>query len=230
MENNDLEHKKNIISDDIKEIIDLLNDVVEFATGAPVIGVIAKLIKLTSNIRDRLFVEKVITFINETKELGETERKKTLCDIEEKMKSRAGEQLLYLIERMNNKQKVKYLSKLFIARAKGIIDTACFFRLSLLLERLPYMDIEKLSMYKSDYYDEATIDIFSSTGAICLSKIRNGTKELNSDKYILTFLGRKLLEILFGEKCEMNEVHNNSIIISGSLKFEVVDTIEEVNI
>lgn len=83
MGNNDLEYGKNIMSDDI---IGLFNDAVEFATDLPVVDVIAKLIKITYSIRDRLFVEKIIAFINGTKNLDETKRKKALCDIEVKMK------------------------------------------------------------------------------------------------------------------------------------------------
>lgn len=231
MWDNDLGHRKNIISDDIKEIsIDLLNDVVEFATDVPVVGVITKLLKLANNIRDRLFIEKVIAFINDTKELDETKRKKALSDIEEKMKSRSGEQLLYMIDRINNKQKVNYLSKLFAARVNDIIDTECFFRLFTILERIPYLDIEKLKLYKSDYYDIFTVDLFHSAGAITLSKIKNGSDDINSDKYVLSYLGIKLIEILFEEKFYSNIEYNKSIEISNMIRFEDIGTVDEIEI
>lgn len=225
MGNNDLEYGKNIMSDDI---IGLFNDAVEFATDLPVVDVIAKLIKITYSIRDRLFVEKIIAFINGTKNLDETKRKKALCDIEVKMKGRSGEQLLYMIDRMSNKQKVNYLSKLFAARVNNLIDTECFFRLFTALERIPYLDIEKLRRYKSDYYDEYTIDIFHSAGVIRLSEIKNGSNGIKSDRYILSCLGIKLVEILFEEKYESGMANDKYIKISNMLTAEFLDEIDEV--
>lgn len=227
MKNNDLECGENIISDDI---MGLLNDAVEFVTDLPVVDVISKLIKLTYSIRDRLFVEKIIAFINGTKNLDETKRKKALCDIEVKMKGRSGEQLLYMIDRMSNKQKVDYLSKLFAARVNSLIDTECFFRLFTALERIPYLDIEKLRYYKSDYYDEYTIDVFHSAGVIRLSEIKNGSNDINSDRYVLSYLGIKFMEVLFEEKFENRMENDKSIKISNVLTAEFLDKIEEVEV
>lgn len=227
MKNNDLECGENIISDDI---MGLLNDAVEFVTDLPVVDVISKLIKLTYSIRDRLFVEKIIAFINGTKNLDETKRKKALCDIEVKMKGRSGEQLLYMIDRMSNKQKVDYLSKLFAARVNNLIDTECFFRLFTALERIPYLDIEKLRYYKSDYYDEYTIDVFHSAGVIRLSEIKNGSNDINSDRYVLSYLGIKFMEVLFEEKFENRMENDKSIKISNVLTAEFLDKIEEVEV
>lgn len=229
---NDFNCKSKEIKSDITEdiSIDLLNDIVEFSTDVPVIGVVNKLLKLRNSIKDHLFIEKVQTFIYGTSGLDEVKRKKALKDIEEKMKSRSGEQLLYMIDRMNNKQKIDYLSKLFVARVNDIIDTECFFRLFTILERIPYLDVEKLKLYKSDYYDVYTVDLFHSLGVIRLSKINNGYENMNSDKYILSYLGIKLIEVLFDERSENNMEFNKSIQISGMLTSEVIDTVDEVKI
>lgn len=231
MENEFNCENKKIKSDTIEDVsIDLLNDIVEFSTDVPVIGVVNKLLKLRNSIKDRLFIEKLQTFIYGTSGLDEIKRKKALKDIEEKMKSRSGEQLLYMIDRMNNKQKIDYLSKLFVARVNDVIDTECFFRLFTILERIPYLDLEKLKLYKSDYYDVYTVDLFHSMGVIRLSKINNGYENMNSDKYILSYLGIKLIEVLFDEKPESNMEYNKSIQISGMLTYEVIDTVDEVKI
>lgn len=231
MENDFNCKNKKIESDTTEDVsIDLLNDIVEFSTDVPVIGVVNKLLKLCNNIKDRLFIEKVIAFIYGTNGLDEIKRKKALKDIEEKMKSRSGEQLLYMIDRMNNKQKIDYLSKLFVARVNDVIDTECFFRLFIILERIPYLDVEKLKQYRSDYYDIYTVDLFHSMGVIRLSKINNGYENMNSDKYILSYLGIKLIEILFDEKPENNMEYNKSIQISGMLKSEFIGTTDEVKI
>lgn len=226
--------RKKVISDEdnkIKEVsFDLLNDIVELTIDVPVVGIVSKLVKLTHSIKDRLFIEKVITFISDTEGLDGVKRKEVLRDIELKMNSRPGEVLLYLIERMDNKQKTSYFSKLFLSRANRMIDTECFFRLSVVLERIPYLDIEKLQLYKSNYYDEFTVDIFLSAGAIHLSKIKNGSNDLDSDKYILTKLGAKMVEILFENGMINNRDINNSIQILGMPYVKVIKETNEVKL
>lgn len=103
-----------------------------------------------------------------------------------------------------------------------------FFRLFTALERIPYLDIEKLRRYKSDYYDEYTIDIFHSAGVIRLSEIKNGSNGIKSDRYILSCLGIELVEILFEEKYESGMANDKYIKISNMLTAEFLDEIDEV--
>lgn len=74
--------------------------------------------------------------------------------------------------------------------AIGNISIEDFFRLSSVLERIPYVDLQLLPSYQDEFYDESgDTELLFSTGVL-----RQAYLGEDGDKYILSPLGIKLLK------------------------------------
>ena len=107
-----------------------------------------------------------------------------------------------LVERLDNINKQQVLARLTVAKIHGFITIEDFFRLSSLLERIPYVDLKELGRYKEPYYDESgDSELLFATGALELNTI--DTTDGGTNKYLLSRLGDHLLRWGFGVHLEM---------------------------
>lgn len=98
--------------------------------------------------------------------------------------------LMGMIDRLDYIQKEQVLASLIKARIHQFISVEDFFRLSSMLERIPYVDLEHLGDYQEGYYDESgDSELLYSTGALQLASIDQD----QGNKYVLSLLGEKLM-------------------------------------
>lgn len=141
------------------------------------------------------FFRKFTCFICELGELTDTQRNEFVSEVEEVAEDASGNVIMGLVDRLDNINKEKILANLVVAKGKGEISMEDFFRLSSMLERIPYVDLAKLEFYNQDFYDdEGDSELLFATGALQQSVI--DAEEGN--KYVLSKLGRKLLRFGLG--------------------------------
>lgn len=103
----------------------------------PIIGTIVGLGKTTLNIKDRLFIKKLIHFLNEIKDIPIEKRKEMISKIDESedFGIKIGEKLLYIVDKCDDHEKAKLIAKLFAAFLNEKIDYSDFLRASVVIER-----------------------------------------------------------------------------------------------
>lgn len=146
------------------------------------------------------FFRKFTCFICELGELSDTQRNEFVSEVEKVAEDASGNVIMGLVDRLDNINKEKILANLVIAKGKGEISIEDFFRLSSMLERIPYVDLAKLELYNRDYYDdEGDSELLFATGALQQSVI----DEEDGNRYVLSKLGRKLLK--YGLRVEISD-------------------------
>lgn len=141
------------------------------------------------------FFRKFTCFICGLGELTDKQRTEFIAEIERVAEDASGNVIMGLVDRLDNINKENILANLVVAKGKGEISMEDFFRLSSMLERIPYVDLAKLEFYNQDFYDdEGDSELLFATGALQQSVI--DAEEGN--KYVLSKLGRKLLRFGLG--------------------------------
>ena len=147
------------------------------------------------------FFRKFTCFICELGELTDEQRAEFVKEVERVAEDASGNVIMGLVDRLDNINKEKILANLVVAKCKGEISIEDFFRLSSMLERIPYVDLAKLELYNQDFYDDGgDSELLFATGALQQSVI--DAEEGN--KYVLSKLGRKLLR--FGLELEVADI------------------------
>lgn len=169
-------------------------------------GLIAQELELSINsfseYKANEFLRKFFCFICEVGDLSEKERVKFINEVELKAEDSAGNVIMGIVDRLDNINKEKVLANLVKARINNKISIQDFFRLSSMLERIPYIDLMHLINYTEDYYDnEGDSELLFSCGALHLSIIDSD----RGNKYRLSKLGGKLLR--FGLVVDVKEVY-----------------------
>ena len=152
-------------------------------------GAIAQEIQNIQNYKDREFLRKYVAYLYEMRDTTPEERSRFIEEIQERANDDPGNVIFGIIDRMDNINKEGILASLSTARIHGFISIVDFFRLSHILERIPYVDIEQLEMYKEDYYDPN-----GDTELLFASDVLVQTlADIEGNKYRLSPLGVKLM-------------------------------------
>lgn len=135
-------------------------------------------------------LRKFVKFLYGLENLGDKERIEFLKELEEKAQDASGNVMLSIIDSLDNINKQKILANLVVAKGKGHISIEEFFRLESVLQRIPYVDLNQLSLYQSEYYDEnGDTELLYSTGVL-----RPASFGQDGDTYVLSTLGVNLLK------------------------------------
>ena len=132
------------ITVDISEILvdNLLEDGI--LKEIPIIGTILKLGKFTLNIKDHLFIKKIIYFISEIKEISPEKRNELISKIDdsEEFRIKIGEKLLFIIDKCEDHIESEYVAKFFKAFLNEKIYYSDFLRCSSILQKIFFEDFE----------------------------------------------------------------------------------------
>ena len=160
--------------------------------GIPYLGGLAATeLQVYLDYKDEEFFRKFVRFLTHLKDVPPEERDKFTEEVKEKSNDFPGNVIMGLVDRMDNINKEEAMARLVIARIQGQISIEDFFRLSVLLERIPYVDFEKLPEYAVPFYDESgDTELLYSTGAL----VQQTIDSMGDDKYILSKLGVLLLK------------------------------------
>lgn len=188
-------------------------------------GAIAQEIQNIQNYRDSEFFRKYVAYIYEMKDTSAEGREKFIEEIQEKAKDYPGNVISSMVDRMDNINKEAILAKLSIARINGLISIEEFFRLSSMLERIPYVDLLELPNYQQDYYDESgDTELLFTSGAL----IQSVLDAQEGDKYVLSKLGMKLLRFGLGIQIDTDQpVVRKEINATNGLSWEEVGEVDD---
>ena len=187
---------KGFWKDQLRAVLELIGTVAggnPVAAGAGVTKLVVDELDIIENYKVSEFFRKFTVFALEMADVTTEERVKFSEEIQQKTDDYAGNVLMGMIDRLDYIQKEQVLANLIKARIHQFISVEDFFRLSSMLERIPYVDLEHLGNYQEGYYDESgDSELLYSTGALQLASIDQN----KGNKYVLSLLGEKLM--LFG--------------------------------
>ncbi len=133
----------------------------------PIVGFAKGLFKTVSNVREYMFTKKLYEFLNNLHGFDERKRKRFEKIIsKDKGKKRIGERLLFLLERMDEVEKAKMLSRAFKAYLDEVIDRELFMRLCTAIDKIQVEDVKVMVRVEGnlDEVDYCVRDSLVGTG------------------------------------------------------------------
>ena len=203
-----------------KSMKDKIFAFLKLVTG-DVIGSAEAVLQGFSDYKEGEFFRKYTCYLYELVDTTPEERSDFCQEIQDYADDFCGNIMLGLVDRLDNINKEKILARLTIAKIHKFISIEDFFRLSSMLERIPYIDLKELPRYQEPFYDESgDTELLFSTGVLLLHTIdANG-----SNKYVLSMLGEKLLLWGFGINLEMKREQGTNV----ALNYVTNDDIDEI--
>lgn len=174
----------------------------------PIVGLLVGSYKVTKNIKDFRFAQKIAKYIYGQKDKSIAERTKFIEDFCESNQEHNCSILLDVIDRIDNVNKIGILCNLVDAEISGLITIKQFNRLIVALERVPFSDLSSLKNYLDDYYNSGETEMFYGAGLVYQSIIDGGYADEDENdedgcKYKLSQNGQLLLE--YGMKANVPE-------------------------
>lgn len=115
----------------------------------PVVNVAVGIWKTGTAIRDHRFLSKLLQFLNESAKLTDKQREKLVENLEdEEYQKDAGERLIAIIDNLETKSKAKLVGKAIYLFGNEIISRDEFWRISLIIEKLPMNDIYAVANWR----------------------------------------------------------------------------------
>lgn len=110
----------------------------------PIVNTIVELSKFSANIQDRLFLKKVLTFLNKLKDISADRRKEMIekIDTSKEYRIKVGEKLLYIVDSCDDHEISELIGVLFKAYIEETIDYADFLKASSVLSKLNISDFK----------------------------------------------------------------------------------------
>lgn len=192
-------------------------------------GVVASCLQIARSNRETYlemeFYRKLLALIYGIKDLNlqPNDMKSFLVELENNAREFSGYVITQLINKTDNVNKVTVLANLIKSRVNNEISIHDFFRLSSMLDRIPYIDLNELEKYQKAYYDDSgDTELLYATGALKLDTI-----DAHSDNlYILSDLGTKLLK--YGMLRSVHIDKNGGPSVNGMLTDENIISNEEI--
>ncbi len=115
----------------------------------PILGSLVSIVKLTSNISDRIFLKKLLTFFNalELKSQEEVDSLKQKI-LKEKDPKRIGSKILYAINLIDDDVKLKWLSKVFVKYIDKKISKHEFLTLTSIINQIYSSNADGIKVFK----------------------------------------------------------------------------------
>ena len=174
----------------------------------PILGSIVGVGKCIKNISDVLFTNKLIAFLTGLKDADAKERKAAILKWEDdaKYRIRVGETLLNMINRCDDTQKAKWLSKLFYELVLKQQNSELFMRAEKVLSVMSVMDVlsflnlpqssyGNLSLEKGEPYANSGFRINAPNGYVAVEVLR-----VKNTTMRITEVGKCIYTILNSEK------------------------------
>lgn len=175
----------------------------EVLINIPVIGTITSFGKIALSIRDRLFIKKLLMFLNKVKEVPFEERQIMIEKIQksEKEQEKIGEKLLYIIDKCDDSEKAIMIGKLFVAFLRQEIDIASFVRASNIINNLLVDDIKHFVNNRWHYAKANQIRLYIPLGLFLMiekdtEEFRHYSVDENNQYGCLTKIGEIIIKIL----------------------------------
>lgn len=156
------------LSIDLAEVFadDLLKDGI--LKELPIVKTIYGIYKTGLSIKDKLLVNKLLYFLNEIKEIEIEKRIQLINEIDRSdiYKTKVGEKLLFIIDRVDDYEKSQIVGKLFKALIFEIIDYDLFIRCSKIVENVLPEDLYGFVNSEIENYELIDISEYINWGVI----------------------------------------------------------------
>ena len=181
----------------------------------PIIKTIHSIYKTGISIKDKLFIKKLLYFLKEFKNVDLKKRTELINKIDhsETYKTKVGEKLLLIIDRVDEYEKAEIIGKLFKAFLNEILDYDLFIRCSKIVENVVPDDLKSFIKVDVEKYELVDISDYISWGVLEFKPFnleiiqrqnydyredQEKWYELNDAKIEceLSFIGKKLKEAL----------------------------------
>ena len=199
LKNTDLQN----VSIDLAEVaIDQLIDDGVFK-DIPILGTIYGVGKAALQIREILFLKKIIYFLTEIKDVPPYKREQMVETINtsEKFRTKVGEKLLFIIDRCEDYEKAQIIAKLFKAFINETIDYNDFLRSSSIVDRIMIEDLYWFVNHEVEGEMFYELDDLISTGLLTFTVEDQSDRDLKlPSKYELrayvSDIGSKIRKVL----------------------------------
>ena len=175
----------------------------------PIIGTLRSAYKITNSISDYLFIQKLLKFLKELNTLSITEKTemKNRINNEEKYGKKVGENLLEIINKIDDNDKPKIISKIFKAYINKEIEFQHFLKFSQIVNKSYLPELLNLT----EFYRGQSLTNENSSGLLSMGLIKISDKQYYGEismrdlsereqfEYILNTDGIKLMYILYPE-------------------------------
>ncbi len=194
------------INDDVVDLLsqagDASLDIVynnSVINNIPVIGLLKSAYDVYKSISAHRLAKKIFKLILGVGKYSPEDRKRFIVEYTEVNKEKGSEVLLSLLDRLDNVNKADVVASLLSNKIEGNITIKDFIRLTDALQKIPFIDIESLEKYESDYYESGESEMIYTTGLLYVSSI----SPTDSNKYRLNKLGWQLLKFGLGHDVEI---------------------------
>src|ERR1700687_3350055 len=125
----------------------------------PVVGIAVRVVGIGRNLRERLFLQKLLAFLGEVAQVGDEERERFVRELDQDalLRQRTGEALLGHLDRMVEIMKATLLGRFFGGLLQRRISRATFDQLAWSLDRFFLQDLEGLKVLYERNYPEPEV-------------------------------------------------------------------------
>lgn len=152
----------------------------------PVVNTIISLSKFSANIQDKLFLKKILTFLNSLKDISPKKRKEMIEKIDESKEYRikVGEKLLYIIDSCDDYEISELIGILFQSYIEEKITYDDFLKASSVLNKLSISDFKWFTKERSHHnFDLGDVGDLISSGLFELSYEQLDVRVMEEDDY-----------------------------------------------
>ena len=168
--------------------------------GVPVVGLLAGGTRAALNIRDQLYRDKVVLFLQNLKTTTQEERDAFIASLaDQKELERFGDTIMLILEQNDDLRKPGIIGRVVAAHIKGRIDYAKAMRLAAIVNRAYAADLNYLKSFQPGFQADSpdiAASLFSA-GLLADAGISGGTfdqTERGGTLYEMNEYGRLLVE------------------------------------
>ncbi len=213
--NNDLEEtfsqtlKSTQLPEAIIDVAEMTIDSIidnKILNNIPVVKTFVGLTQVSINIHDKLFLKKILTFLNGVGEFEPTKREEMISKIDtsKKFRLKVGEKLLYILDSCSDYESAELIAKLFAAFLCGDIQYSDYMEASEVIARLSKQDLQDfIKQYSPTHMETESVSHLLHTGLLSIvyeeievdvSKDEPGDwKDPQEDRYSADVRGGELL-------------------------------------
>lgn len=174
----------------------------ELLKSIPVIGIISKASGAFLAIKERLFLRKIIYFLNEVSNSPHIKRQQFLIDISKDQGSRekAGAALMLLLDKLDDINKPELIGRIYSAKISGSISFEELNRFSMMVTQLYLPDLLDLAKLNGkEKIDDLAAPSFHTIGIAKMVGYNLGTFDgIGAETwYEINELGQKFLSVIF---------------------------------
>jgi hypothetical protein len=170
--------------------------------GVPIIGALMGIYRAGREVSGVLYMRKVARFLEGIANLSKSDREAFADGLYARGEAvKFGETILLLLEKADELDKPSLIARIFVAHVRGAVDYSTFLRLSLIVNRCIFSDLQYLRNLMPGVQPNQTVaESLFSAGLLTNIGFDGGGADLESEpsgtRYCLNEFGEKLVDLL----------------------------------